>query len=141
MVERVKNIMGEPKDNVLIELKNVKKAANYYIKGVIDRNFEYLCKGWHKDCEMIGLNDEGEAVRSPRIWWKDVLAQPIIDQNFTRQSEILSIDIVGMTAIVKIQTIVTSTNNTILFTDFLSLLKIKNEWQIVSKIYNKEIIQ
>ncbi|QEE16771.1 nuclear transport factor 2 family protein [Promethearchaeum syntrophicum] len=132
--------MKNQKRNPLIEVQEVRKAANYYIKGAIDRNFDYLCKGWQKDCEMIGLNDKGESIRTPRIWWKEFLAQPINDPNYSRKSEILNIDIIGQTAIVKVKSILKSTENTLLYTDFLSLLKIKNTWQIVSKIYNKEIL-
>jgi len=67
--------------------------------------------------------------------------QPVKDPKYSRKSEILNIDIIGKSAIVKVKTIVNSTENTLLYADFLSFLKIKNTWQIVSKIYDKEILE
>ncbi len=130
--------MEQQEEQILEEIKAVRETAMYYVKGTIDRNYEYLCKGWHPECKMMGLNPEKELVLSPRSFWEEAFKTPINDPLYKRTSEIINIDITGNAASVKVKTLITSSNPTIIFTDYLNLLKIQGQWQIVNKIYNME---
>ena len=118
------------------ELAKVEEAVNYYIKGTIKRDFEYLAKGWHDEAKMFGMDKEKKLVIYDKNFWKESLSKPIDDPKYKRTSEILSIDIVGTIASAKVKTVVEHSKGSVIFMDLLNLLKINDSWQIVNKIYD-----
>lgn len=118
------------------ELEKVKEAVNYYADGAIKRDFEYLTKGWHEDCQMMGLNAEGKLAKYDTTFWKEGFAKPIDDPEYKRESEILNVDIHGTAASAKVKTVVESSNGKLIFMDYLNLLKIDGKWWIVNKIFD-----
>jgi len=118
------------------ELSKVEEAVNYYIKGAIKRDFEYLAKGWHDKAKMFGIGKEKKLVIYDKSFWKENLEKPIDDPKYKRTSEILSVDIVGTIASAKVKTVVESSKGSVIFMDLLNLLKINDSWQIVNKIFD-----
>lgn len=122
------------------EIAKVKEAANFYAKGAIKRDFEYLALGWHPQCVMFGANPENKLDGKGINFWKEALSKPIEDPNYTRTSKILNVDIHGTAASAKVKTVVESSKGTIIFMDYLNLLKMGEKWWIVNKIYDTERI-
>jgi hypothetical protein len=119
------------------ELLKVKEAVNYYAKGAIKRDFEYLSKGWHKDCRMFGLNQEGNLAINDLSFWKKGFTKPLPDDpEYKRTSKILNVDIHGTAASAKVKTVVESSKGKVIFMDYLNLLKIDGKWWIVNKIFD-----
>lgn len=121
------------------ELAKVKEAVNYYGDGTVKRDYDHLAKGWHKDCQMFGLNQEGKLAIYDLSFWKEGLAKPIEDPEYKRTFEILNIDIHGTAASAKVKTIVNSSKGKIIFMDYLNLLKIDDKWWIVNKIFDATV--
>ncbi len=118
------------------ELARVEEAVNYYIKGTIERDFEFLAKGWHDEAKMFGIDKEKKLVIYDKNFWKESLGKPLDDPKYKRTSEILSVDIVGTIASAKVKTVVEHSKGSVIFMDLLNLLKINDSWQIVNKIYD-----
>ncbi|NHJ47275.1 MAG: nuclear transport factor 2 family protein [Asgard group archaeon] len=119
------------------ELLKVKEAVNYYANGAIKRDFEYLSKGWHKDCQMFGLNPEGKLAIYDLSFWKEGFAKPLDDDpEYKRVSKILNVDIHGIAASAKVETVVESSKGKVIFMDYLNHLKIDGKWWIVNKIFD-----
>ena len=118
------------------ELAKVEEAVNYYANGAIKRDYEYLAKGWHADCVMYGANPEGKLKGLGLDFWKESMSKPIDDPTYTRTSDIEKVDIHGTAASAKVKTVVESSKGTIIFMDYLNLLKMGEKWWIVNKIYD-----
>ncbi|NHJ84963.1 MAG: nuclear transport factor 2 family protein [Asgard group archaeon] len=123
----------------LSEYDTIKEAINYYIDGAINRDYEMLCKGWHPECRMFGITNEDQLSITSRDAWKDRFDKPIDDPNYFRVSEILTIDVSGKAANAKVKTTVATSTNIITYIDYLNLLKIGENWQIVNKIFDATI--
>ena len=120
------------------DLDKVKEAVNYYIIGTIKQDFDYLAKGWHPNCVMFGANPDGELVGKGLDFWKETFNNPIDDSEYKRTSEILNVDVHCTAASAKVKTVVESSKGTIIFMDYLNLLKMGDKWWIVNKIYDAE---
>lgn len=123
---------------IIEEIKKVKKTINYYVLGAINRDYDFLCRGWHPECLMMGIDTEGEQIKCTREWWKDALSSPIDDPKYSRESEITKIEVVGNIANAKVKTVLITSQGITIYTDFLNLLKIRGKWMIVNKIFHAE---
>lgn len=105
-------------------------VVNLYSKGLQIRDFSLIREICIPDAKLMGVNREGGLnVTTLDRWSKrfDPKNPPFKKLEY----EILHIDRVGTAAQVKIQFLVDSKN---FITDYLHMLKIKNEWKIVNII-------
>ncbi len=129
----------------LNEIELVKGAIMEYVEGVVTFDFEKGMHPWHPDGLKISYNpEEGRLVRETILQSKPNLTQAEIDQVKTRisqQGTLKSIDITGNAAAVKLVWV--SNTDTIIreYTDYILLLKIEDEWKIVSKVFHIDEIQ
>ncbi|HUU79334.1 MAG TPA: nuclear transport factor 2 family protein [candidate division Zixibacteria bacterium] len=129
--------MGKEKSE---EIEKIKEAVNYYIDGAKKQDYELIYKGWHSEAKMMALNDDTTLKIYDRSIWEEWYKNAKEDPNVTRTSEILSIDFHGIAGNAKVKTIIENPDGTIIYIDYLNLLKIEDKWQIANKIFNTERI-
>ena len=122
------------------DLEEITRAINYYIDGAIEQNFKTIFKGWHPDGKMMAQNEDKTLKIYDRSIWQQWYENAEKNPNVKRTSEIVNIDHHGIAANAKIKTIVEHPEGTTIFMDYINLLKIEGNWQIVNKIFNTEKI-
>ena len=110
-----------------------------YLNGQNNRKYELVEKAWHEDCHMYGINAQKEVVIYPRSIWREWFANPSDDPDAKKKAEILGLNIYKSVANAKVRTIIKGTKGTIIYTDYLNLVKMaENEWKIVNKIFHTD---
>ena len=108
----------------------VSKTLNYYLVGGTNNDFNTLAKAFHTDATMKFVNNDGYKSVNALEFFKSGM-KPGSAQD--RKTQILSINISGKAAQAKLQI----EYDTFYFYDYMQLLKIDNEWKIISKTFNK----
>ncbi len=110
-----------------------------YLNGQNNREYKLVEKAWHDDCQMFGVTAENEVVIYPRSIWREWFAKPSDDPDAKKKAEILNLDIYKSVANAKVRTVIEGTKGTIIYTDYLNIIKISdNEWKIVNKIFKTD---
>jgi len=131
-------IIAQETDSEKESIKNVIISA--YVEGI--HNIGDLAKidaGFHPGFDLLGVNKENSLTKFPIYTWKESVAKRIESGQLPRSEDktitynFPMIDITGTAAIAKIELF---EGDKIIFTDYLSLYKIGDEWKIVSKIYH-----
>jgi len=127
-------------DQDQLELERIKASVMEYVEGVVEWDLEKGLHPWHPDGLKISYDSEKrELVRKTILQTKPDLTPEEIEQVKTKHSEsgtILSVDTTGNTAFVKLVWLsktATTLRETI---DYILLLKIEDEWKIVSKVFH-----
>ncbi|MGC9780071.1 MAG: nuclear transport factor 2 family protein [Candidatus Heimdallarchaeota archaeon] len=118
------------------ELAKVEEAVSNYMKGITERKFEYITKVWYDEAKMFGLTKGKKLLVTDHNIWKKDFKRQIKDPKYNKTSELLSIDLIGTIASAKVKTIIESSKGSVIYIDFLNLLKIEDSWQIVNKIFD-----
>jgi hypothetical protein len=112
------------------EEAGVRQALNYYLQGHATGNGENHKKAFHPEAKLFWIRDGQFAQRTSADYIAGASGKPADDEALRKRS-IESIDITGNTAVAKI--VLDYPNARI--TDYMSLLKIGDEWKIVNKIF------
>jgi hypothetical protein len=121
-----------------VQAQNPEEAAarvplENYIKGHATGQGEYMRKAFHPDARLQWFRDGKYQTRSIDEYIAGFKGEPASDEA-QRKRRIESLDIKGNAGMAKI---VLDCPN-IKFTDYMSLLKIGDEWKIVNKIFTAE---
>lgn len=110
----------------------VAQAVNYYLEGGTNNDFETLKKAFHETATMkfIANGEEYREVNAIEFFKKGMKPGP--KQN--RKTRIVSVDIAGDAAFAKLEI----EYPTFTFVDYMHLLKVDDEWKIVSKIFYRQ---
>jgi len=112
----------------------VEKTVSYYLDGGTNNDFETLKKAFHKTATMKFITGDGyKEVNALEFFKKGIKSGP--KQN--RKTSIESVDISGTAASAKLKI----EYDTFAFIDYMNLLKIDDEWKVVSKIFYRQNIQ
>ena len=131
------NILSESESR---EIELIKGSVMEYVEGVVEFDFQKGMKPWHPDGLKISYDSvKKELVRETILQTKPDLTKEEIEQVKTRISQrgnIVSVDRTGDVASVKL--IWLSEQEGVLreYTDYILLLKIEDEWKIVSKVFH-----
>lgn len=114
------------------EYPAVAQAVNYYLEGGTNNDFEMLKKAFHETATMkfIANGEEYREVNAIEFFKNGMKPGP--KQN--RKTRIVSVDIAGDAAFAKLEI----EYATFTFVDYMHLLKIEEEWKIVSKIFYRQ---
>jgi protease I len=123
-------------ENNKAEIDAIRSAVTHYINGANNQDYNEIFKGWHPDGKMMAFNEDGSLKIYDRSIWKDWYENAKPNPDVTRTSEILSIVYHGIAGNVKVKTILETPKETTIWTDYLNVLKIKGQWQIVNKIFD-----
>jgi len=114
----------------------IKKA--YFNGAFNDLDTENMKKGFHPDFAIFSAKGKKLSRYPIATWIQDIEKKknnPDFDPDQAiRDCRIVSLDITGGAAAAKIQI---SKDNTLIFTDYLSLLKFNDGWKIVAKVYHR----
>jgi hypothetical protein len=131
------NILAESESH---EIEQIKESVMEYVEGVVEFDFQKGMNPWHPEGLKISYDSvKKELVRETILQTKPNLTEAEIIQAKTRisqKSNIVSIDRTGNAAAVKL--IWTSDQEGVFreYTDYILLLKINDEWKIVSKVFH-----
>lgn len=126
--------MNHDKEN---EKEAIKISIQEYIDGVIERNFSKAEKPWHPEGVKIFVDSDNKLNKLTMIQSKpkdSELRDKSIRLSLEQSGSVENIEYTGNAAIVKVKWFEKRDNKKREYTDYISLLKIKKEWKIVSKI-------
>lgn len=115
------------------EIKNIEVAIGYYFDGLYEGDTEKLARVFSPKASLF-IESEGALTALPVPEWFERVASRAspASRNAKRDDRILMIDRVGpVNAIAKISCMV----DPVAYTDYLSLIKFEDRWQIVAKAY------
>ena len=111
----------------------IARAVQLYFEGMYHSDVEKLKKAFHPKAVLHGYI-EGELIHLPLDGWlervKGVTAPAESGEAYDMR--IVSIDVTGMVAAVKVADLYIGRR----FTDYLSLVKVEDNWVIVDKIFH-----
>lgn len=113
-----------------VEVRTVVQA---YFDGMMEGNPYLLRQAFHPEAFLIGPGGEEGVLRIPFADWSARMSHPLSDPD-QRRNRILSVDITGNAAVAKTELLWPG----IRYVDYLSLLRVEGEWQIVNKIWHEE---
>jgi len=119
------------------EVKNVIEKS--YFNGAFNKlDTKSMRDGFHPDFAIFSPKGIEISKYPIDVWIKGIekrKTNPDFDKSKSKMDcKIISLDITGVCASAKIQM---SKNGKLVYTDYLSLLKFKNGWKIVAKVYNR----
>jgi len=115
--------------------KFIEKTIQNYFEGMYHSDTDRLEKAFHPDAHLIG-HFKGNLVNIPLDAWLGMVKKtPAPAENGEEYDmKIVSMDVTGDAASVKVADLYTGLR----FTDYLSLMKIDNQWVIVNKTFYHE---
>jgi hypothetical protein len=119
------------------ELLAITEVIRTYLDGLYEGDTRKLADAFHEVCHLYRVDDDGQVVDLPRgQWLAAVRARPVPrEQGLPRADRIITIDVSGPeSAFAKVECAIDSR----FFTDYLSFLKIGDDWKIVSKTFRVE---
>ena len=119
------------------EIEAIEKVVWTYLDGLHEGDTGKLAKAFHEGSHLYSLH-EGQVADMPRAAWFDLVnSRPSAkSRGLKRTDRIVSIDLSGPeTAIVKLECSI----HPRYFTDYLSLLKLKDGWRVVSKTFRTDV--
>ncbi len=119
-------------ENYRKELDNIEEIVQDYIDGVIEFNFEKAEKSWHPEGVKIHFDKTNGSLEKLTLVQSRPKEKP--QGKISQQAEIKEINRVGKAATVLLQWYQEKEDKKTIFTDFLSLLRMNNQWKIVAKI-------
>jgi hypothetical protein len=117
------------------EVTLVKACVTDYFEGMYFRDVEKLSRAFHPDARLHGYRDGAWANLSVADWLSRVSSRPIPAANGEPfEMSIESIDLTGAVGSVKVRDLYMGLR----FTDYLSIAKIDNRWQIINKTFHHD---
>ncbi|MEL6534401.1 MAG: nuclear transport factor 2 family protein [Bacteroidota bacterium] len=116
--------VSQPSDYQLIE-----QTVQYYLEGDSQKDFQTVSKAFHPESLMMHVSREGQYQTYEAL--EVFRGQEGREPETNRSHQIAFMDVFGNAAVAKV--VVTYPRGQV--TDYLSLLKIEGQWQIVNKTY------
>ena len=114
------------------DLELIQQTIQLYFNGLYYSDAEKIKNAFHETSQVIGYFDGNLTIMSLDQFVDIVKGTPPPSENGeVYDMKIVSIDITGNTALVKVEDLYLGFR----FTDYLSLLKIESNWHIVNKVY------
>jgi hypothetical protein len=104
----------------------VEQTVGYYLDGGTNRDFETLKKAFHESAKIRYMTADGYNEANCLEFFGGMKPGPKQD----RQTRIVSIDVSGNAASAKLEI----EYPTFTFVDYMTLMKIEEEWKIVAKV-------
>lgn len=124
-----------------MEIEKIKTTiTENYVHGAFNEtNIEAFKAVFHPEFSIINIQEDETFFLFTRTMWEGVLKERTEDKDFDYSSIALTpkyrnVDIAESKASVTLDLLL---HDKVVYTDFLLLTKINNEWKIVSKIYHE----
>ncbi len=112
------------------EEEGVRQALNYYLQGHATGDGENFKKAFHTEAKLFWMREGQLTQRTSAEFVAGASGKPAADEAL-RKRWIESIDITGNAAVAKVVLDYPNAR----YTDYMSLLKIGDEWKIVNKTF------
>lgn len=117
------------------DIKRIKNQVNLYFKGTYQGDISQLERAFHPQARITGLIDQQYFDWTLAEFTTRVTAKPTAEnKNEPYDKEIIFVDKVNNAAMVKARVVVGS----LVFIDYITLLKINGEWIIRNKSFTVE---
>lgn len=119
------------------EIEAIENVVRTYLDGLYEGDTGKLAQAFHEGSHLYCMSDGGVA-DVPRAKWFEFVKgrQSAKSQGLRRTDRIVSIDLSGPeTAFVKLECSI----HPRYFTDYLTLLKLRDGWKVVSKTYRTDV--
>jgi protease I len=116
--------------NTSDEYAAITKTLNYYIEGGTNRDSVTFAKAFMSDGQMIFMRNDSVKI----VALKDFVAGMKPGEKLKRTCRIASIQVAGNAATARLEL----EYDTHTFIDFMNLLKTKDGWKIVNKIFYRD---
>jgi hypothetical protein len=114
------------------EKTRIKETILNYVEGVQEFNFEKAESSWHSQGLKISYDSETESLSTITMVQSKPSSKP--PKDLIQTAEILNIDVFDNAASVKMKWFQKRGDRSRIFIDYVSLIKIQNDWKIVAKI-------
>lgn len=108
-----------------------RKAAELYFQGHATGNGDFFRQAFHPDAKLFWVKDGALTTRTSAEFAAGASGKPPADEA-QRRRRIVLVDVTGDAAIVKVEL----DYPTVVFTDYLSMLKVGTEWKVVNKTFH-----
>lgn len=131
------NLLADSKDDDIAEITDVIQKS-YFNGASNDMDTKSMREGFHPDFAIFSP-DGNKLKKYPIAKWiestENYKSSPKFDKEEAKADcKIVNLDVTGVCASAKTEE---WHNGKLIYTDYLSLLKFKNGWKIVSKVYHK----
>ena len=113
------------------ELAALRAVARDYLDGMVYADEARLRKAFHPRCSLVGHYHGELEYSTVDEFWGALKGAPSLTPGTTYYGEIVSIDVVGDVAVVKVEDDFWGDR----FTDYLTMLKHDGRWSIISKAF------
>jgi hypothetical protein len=119
------------------EIEAVEKVVWTYLDGLCEGDAGKIGKAFHEGSHLYSMHEGGVADLPREKWLEMVKGRPSPkSKGLKRTDRIVSIDLSGPeTAFVKLECSIPPRY----FTDYLTLLKLKDGWRVVSKTFRTDV--
>jgi len=112
----------------------IRAAVEHYFKGHATGDGSHFAKVFHPDAKLFWIGGDGSVMqRTSADYIRGASGRPAADEA-QRRRRIVSIDVTGTIATVKVELDYPSAK----FTDYFSMVEDKGQWWIVNKTYHVE---
>ncbi len=115
------------------EIQAIRQAVQYYLDGHATGQRAVMEQAFHSSARLQAIRDGAISIRPIEEYLSGSPGRPADDES-QRRRRVVSIDYHGTAAVAKIELDYPS----VVFVDYMQLLKIGNQWKIVNKIYHMD---
>ena len=120
----------------------VETVVNLYLEGLYERKFDLLEKAFWEESRNVGVTAENEFwLKTMDFWEEKCKKPPTHNPEAKRTFSIENIDIWHNSAMVKVKMVIKYPERIYECTDYLSLLKMNEEWKIYNKLWSARNIE
>ena len=120
------------------ELTAVEGVVWTYLDGLHEGDVKKLAQAFHETSHLYSVGDGGALSDLPRAKWLEMVASrpSAKSRGLQRTDRIVSVDVSGPeTAFVKVECSI----HPRYFTDYLTLLRLKDGWRVVAKTFRADV--
>ncbi len=118
------------------EVQSIKDVIQTYVSGYLNAESDQVAHAFHAETRLFCVDEEKLEKTTLADWLSGIKERKAKADRRFGSHEVLNLDIINDAAIAKIAISLPKFK----FTDYLSLLKIENRWQIIGKIYSVEVL-
>jgi hypothetical protein len=115
---------------------DITAAVQNYFDGMLQRDKAKLDKAFHPDARLVGYRGFRFA-NTPYADWASITARGEVRDPEIYKNKLIKIEIKGYTAVVSVELIWPDTY----YHDYLTFLRVNNQWKIVNKTWYEEPIE
>jgi hypothetical protein len=121
--------------NDIVDMQRIRQTVQLYFEGMYHSDVDKLRRAFHPSAALMGYYS-GNLAHIPLEKWLEMVAARAApaDNGEAYNMRLVSLDLTENVAVVKVKDLYLG----LWFTDYLSMLKIGEEWFIVNKLFHHE---